>query len=112
MIRKTNKISARKVLKMARDLVATRWTRGQLHVEINGEDHYCALGALQKSFKVLGGDLYAERKVRAPYDNAKKAVMDIIAKNTEYASIIGFNDAHNRKQVEVVDVFDRALESL
>ncbi|AXV15092.1 hypothetical protein CYG48_04885 [Neorhizobium sp. SOG26] len=84
------------ILKAARELIADEknWLQGSLYDRRNGEDCYCAVGALDVVTEMDGDAL----------DRAIEAIQELLGAGN---SIVNFNDTHAHSQV--IDLFDSAI---
>lgn len=99
------------VLKQARELVKQGWCQNAFAQNGEGEQvstwsnracKFCAWGAIRA---VVDGDHEAE-------DGAVRALVRALGKNPEAVTgaIVNWNDAFGRKQIDVIEAFDLAIE--
>lgn len=90
---------AYEILKKARSIVSTRWTKRSMG-EKGGPR--CAMGAIFEA-----GRSSTSEGVR----KAQEVLQNVITKSGHNLSIIGFNDAYIRTQEEVVAMFSKAIRA-
>lgn len=95
-------ITPKKLLQEARKLVKKGWTQGMAERQIGDNMHYCASGAISAASKKMGADNFtrgvAELKLK-------------VALNNDFMSVMGYNDADNRKKSQVLAKFDLAIKN-
>lgn len=117
-----------KALKTARDLIANGFCKNKVHQKVNGQDQYCAVGAVRQA---VYGDAQAlawgqdQLIVSELYDRLPqeyKRAQDFIdgdffissqeVLSAKWSCVVQFNNDKGTTQGDVVGVFDKTLADL
>ncbi len=88
------------VIEEAISLIQQGWIQGVTHIEVNGQDRYCILGAF---------DSAAERR-SSLFTGAVVRVRAVISIDHPFHSVAAFNDAPTTTKEDVLLVLKKAKE--
>lgn len=105
------------ILLDARSLLARRsgWCQKELHINKNGRDSYCMLGAVSMAARGHALNAY---DINSSINREEGAVIQALLlalgspNNIDAELIVKFNDKSTRRKHEVLSLMDRAMEHL
>ena len=102
------------VLGHARDRIEDGWCQlWSMRVSADGDTEYCALGALNQGLMDCKGlrrrDIYERMDVS---NAAYKSLQDVLPAECSDDMVVVYNDAPGRTKEDILELYDRAIESV